>query len=167
MGFRQHEFLKLKPSRKKQKTGDIFVWRISSYPKYYGVGRVIDPDANCAGDRMPLIALFKYQLKSIDEIPEVLPAKDMIGCPYFVGNASWALGWFQTVASREFAEPEKFKNLVFLQQRSIRRFYNEKFEEIKGITRKPKGCGECVIHIGLTYKIEMAINKAWEKNKDR
>lgn len=165
MGLRKNEFLKLKPSRSKPKTGDIFVWRISSFPKYYGVGRVIDPEARCVSSTLPLVVLFKYQLKNLSELPDVLPSKDMIGCPYFVVKTNWTAGWFQTIACREFTESEKIRKLVFLREIGGRRFYNEKFEEIKGITRKPKGCGTCTMHIGLTSTIENAINKAWEKNK--
>ena len=167
MTLRKHTFLKLKTSRKKPRTGDIFIWRISSYPKHFGVGRVIDSHAICVTSTLPVVALFKYQLKNLENVPDVLPAKDMIGCPYFVPPSNWWLGCFQTIASREFTEPERIRKLVFLWEIGGRHFYNEKFEEIKGITRKPRGCGDCGIHFGLTYEIETAINKAWGKSKTR
>lgn len=100
----------LKPSRKKQRPGDLFVARPAD--RTYVFGRVIRADAlwtlrdpEYRGDdaRTNLVYVYDYAVTG-DEVPHVpgggvLTRESLLTPPFFLDRLWWSRGYFQTIAN--------------------------------------------------------------------
>jgi hypothetical protein len=108
------ELIKMKPSRKKPKEGDVFV--IQPKEGLYLYGKVIRtkiPSKNIMINGWNLIYVYRKISKNI-VMPDYLVANDLLIPPQIVNNQGWLKGYFQTIGSLPVTEKDKSINYGFL-----------------------------------------------------
>lgn len=111
----------LNSSRKRQKEGDIFAYKMSQ-ESFFRFGRVIRLDAKI-GVSVSVLLLYFYKAISPDKyiIPELNPA-DLLISPVGTNRQGWLRGYYETVERRPIAPGEKlpvhhFRDVVFKKYR--------------------------------------------------
>lgn len=114
----------LKPSRARQKAGDVFVFQMKQEAGVYRFGRIIRMDAKVGVfEKCILIYIFTATSTSKDQVPE-LSRDQLLVPPIATNRQGWLKGYFETVASiplepddilsmhcfRSFARPGRFFN---------------------------------------------------------
>jgi Immunity protein 26 len=108
-------FKRLRPSRAKIASGDIFTMRLPD--GRYVFGRVVRTDANCFGPNCILVYVFRYLSPGPDP-PARLLVKDLLIPPTTINRLGWSRGYFLTVGRRPFEDGERLSNHYF---RDVRR----------------------------------------------
>ncbi|RPF55479.1 immunity 26/phosphotriesterase HocA family protein [Aquisalibacillus elongatus] len=105
MGF--DLLVKMQPSRKRRKEGEVFV--IQPFENTFDYGKVIRtklPSKNLMVEGMNLIYIYNQHSKEVD-IPEELNPNKLLIPPQIVNNQGWLKGYFQTVDIQSVLEEEK------------------------------------------------------------
>ena len=90
----------LKPSRKRLRPGDIFIFQMKSEPDIFRFGRVIRTDASVGFfENLILIYVYKATSHCVSEIPPLRPSELLVP-PMTTNRLGWVRGYFETVANR-------------------------------------------------------------------
>ncbi|MGA8789008.1 MAG: Imm26 family immunity protein [Paenarthrobacter sp.] len=103
----------LKPSRKKNKAGSVFVLQMPD--GWFSFGRLVNTDVNAGmGPGAQLIYVFKFRSKFKD-LPEraELRSDQLLLSPIMTNRLPWSRGYFETIAEIPFEEGEILKQHCF------------------------------------------------------
>ncbi|MEN6312659.1 MAG: immunity 26/phosphotriesterase HocA family protein [Clostridiaceae bacterium] len=94
-----NELIKMNPSRKRPKEGDIFVIQPKENVYFYGkIIRTNLPSTNGAVRGWNLIYIYRQSAKQIT-LPDFLNPKQLLIPPQIVNNQGWLKGYFQTIGN--------------------------------------------------------------------
>lgn len=144
----------LRKSRKRLKTGDIFVFQMPD--ELYRYGRVICTDANSGFDTKDLL-IYVYGVTSKMKTPvPPLDKNQLLVRPLFTYRIAWSDGYFETVEHRPLTMGDRFPVHCFrFSAHMYERYFDEYHNDLPG---RIEPCGES----GLTTPmgIDNAISKA-------
>ncbi len=107
------ELIKMKPSRKKPKEGDVFIIQPKEDLYFYGkVIRTEIPSKNIMVNGWNLIYVYKKVSKNI-VMPDCLDVNELLIPPQIVNNQGWLKGYFQTIGSLPVTDEDKSINYGF------------------------------------------------------
>ncbi|KJS16093.1 MAG: hypothetical protein VR69_10860 [Peptococcaceae bacterium BRH_c4b] len=147
--------IKMEPSRKKPKEGDVFV--IQPEKGLYYLGRVIrtnisskDPFVNGSS----LIYIYDNSVKSL-EIPSSLANRELLIPPQIVNNLGWVRGYFKTIGNLPVLQEDLLEDYGFwdvITQRYVD-------EEGKVIAKQPKVIGSYALgsYGSVSYKVSQVL----------
>ena len=105
--------IKLQPSRKKRKEGDVFIIQPKEDVFFFGVvvkAKMALKDPIMNGGH--LIFIFNYPSRE-KEIPENLFSYDLLIAPQIVNNQGWLKGYFETLGTISINKKDIEKNYGF------------------------------------------------------
>lgn len=143
----------LKPSRSKQRAGDVFALRLGGEFRF---GRVISTEA-MAGWSMPgAILIYIFRAPSavlVSPEAELLRPDQLLIAPLMTNRLPWSRGYFQTIGHRALASGDVLAQHCF--RSSNGRYFDESAQEIPGPVEP---CGDWGLHSYQT--IDDAISTA-------
>ena len=99
------------PTRKRPKTGDIFIFKMTATTWHFG--RVIRADAKM-GPFKGAVLVYLYRTISYAEHPlPDLKLEDLLMPPLIVDVGLWTKGYFKTVTSQDLADGDVLKHHIF------------------------------------------------------
>ncbi|PTX47371.1 immunity protein 26 of polymorphic toxin system [Melghirimyces profundicolus] len=105
--------VKMNPSRKRPKPGDVFVIQPKKGVYYYGrVIRTKMPNKNPMMRGWNLIYIYKVPTEKI-VMPDQLNERGLLIPPKIVNNQGWLKGYFQTIGSIPLQEEDYVKDYGF------------------------------------------------------
>jgi hypothetical protein len=146
----------LKPSRRRLKAGDIFVYKVKSHD--FGYGRVVRTDALFYDGPRDAIVLYFYNAFSPikDRIPE-LDRRKLLFPPIFTNRLAWSHGYFESIENRAPNQQEVYDRHCFRDDTYIRPRYFD--EDGRRLTKRMEPCGDYVLASFQTidYRISEAL----------
>lgn len=128
------ELLQLKKSRKKPKTGDIFVMQVKSDLYYYG--KVIKTEIKSLNPLLQewnLVYIYNYSTRDIQDCGQI-NKQDLLLPPLVTNHKGWYDGYFLTIGNEEVSEEEL--NFDYGYWDDIRKVYRN--EEGTILEKQPK-----------------------------
>lgn len=131
----------LKKSRKKQKSGDVFVLQMKGDDKYY-FGRIVSLKAKIGGfDNVILIYIYNAFSKSKDEMPR-MDKDNLLVPPIGTNRLPWTRGYFETIRSAPIEDNDVLDTHCFFDYLT-KKYYND---QGKQLPRRIELCGEYGLH---------------------
>lgn len=130
--------VKMQPSRKRRKEGEVFVIQPKEGLYYFGkVVRTKIPSKAIMVNGWHLIYIYDYSSHTTD-IPKDLSHNSLLIAPHIVNNQGWLKGYFQTVDIQPVTENERKVDYGFWDIKT-KEFVNE---EGKSLRNKPRINGD-------------------------
>ncbi|KNF08186.1 hypothetical protein CLPU_9c00820 [Gottschalkia purinilytica] len=153
--------IKMEPSRKKPKKGDVFVIQPVKDIYFFGVvikTNIVNPEDGFING-WNLIFIYNCPSKSI-EIPNDLMKNELLNPPDIVNNQGWLKGYFKTIGNISINEDDIIKDYGF--QFLEKELYFT--EEGKRLKRRPKICGS--YGLGSYGSVSTETKKALENHPE-
>ena len=151
----------LKKTHKRPKVGDVFLFKPTNKPFYFG--RVIETSADASlGPIGNLLYLYNSCSEKKDSIPNLL-RENLLIPPLITNKLPWSMGYFETVANRPLLETEKFQRHYFKSKNPYLNgkdyFYDEFSAEIPGSkVGSPLGKYGQIGIISISVDVSRALN---------
>ncbi|MCS1350870.1 immunity 26/phosphotriesterase HocA family protein [Mechercharimyces sp. CAU 1602] len=148
--------VKMIPSRKRPKRGDVFV--IQPKEGIYAFGLVVRikiPSENLMINGMSLVYVYKF-LSLKKEVPKDLMSQDLLFPPQIINNQGWLKGYFQTIGFLDITEFMK-RDYGFWDI-TIKKIVDE---EGNPINHKPKYIGDYGVgsYGSISYDVKRALDE--------
>ena len=153
------ELVKMKPSRKKLRDGDIFV--LQPKKDSYMFGKIIRAKLNMENavgmNGGTIVHIYKGIYNSYEEIPDLTSQKLLLP-PQIIINNAWTRGFFMNVGNSEITDEDIPQSYGFYHD-----FWNKSFD-IDGheLAGKPEVCGS--LSISNYMVIQARLNKLYEED---
>ncbi|WP_281176596.1 immunity 26/phosphotriesterase HocA family protein [Spirillospora albida] len=144
----------ISPSRRKQKVGDIFTFKVPAVDQYL-FGRVIRIDIPLGDAPMPgclLIYVYDVRSKSKAPVPDGLTPDRLLIAPAFINRQPWQKGYFETIENRPVESQDKLPVHCF-HDPVKKQYVTDTQEVLKGCVEP---CGSYGLHSYLTIDDEIS-----------
>lgn len=142
----------LKPSRKKRRPGDIFIFKIKE--NEFGLGRIISTSSSIGGfENVNLIYIYRTTTTDKQVIPN-LSNNNLLIPPIGVNQKPWTLGYFEIIGYRELRDNDILPVHCF--EDFTGRYYDDKGNILQ---ERFEPCGENALNSYRTLddKISLAL----------